>query len=51
MDLLDLLLDHDQWATARLLDASGGLTDATCKHSSGFRRIPVRTQLTPLRSS
>jgi uncharacterized damage-inducible protein DinB len=28
MDLLDLLLDHDHWATARLLDASGGLTDA-----------------------
>jgi uncharacterized damage-inducible protein DinB len=28
MDLLDLLLDHDRWATARLLDASGGLTDA-----------------------
>lgn len=28
MDLLDLLLDHDNWATARLLEASGGLTDA-----------------------
>lgn len=28
MDLLDLLLDHDGWATRRLLDASGGLTDA-----------------------
>jgi uncharacterized damage-inducible protein DinB len=28
MDLLDLLLDHDHWATARLLDASGVLTDA-----------------------
>ena len=28
MDLLDLLLDHDHWATARLLEASGGLTDA-----------------------
>ena len=28
MDLLDLLLDHDHWATRRLLDASGGLTDA-----------------------
>ena len=27
MDLLDLLLDHDHWATRRLLDASGGLTD------------------------
>ena len=28
MDLLDLLLDHDHWATARLLEASVGLTDA-----------------------
>jgi uncharacterized damage-inducible protein DinB len=28
MDLLDLLLDHDQWATATLLAASAGLTDA-----------------------
>jgi uncharacterized damage-inducible protein DinB len=28
MDLLDLLLDHDRWATRRLLNASGGLTDA-----------------------
>jgi uncharacterized damage-inducible protein DinB len=28
MDLLDLLLDHDHWATRRLLDVSGGLTDA-----------------------
>jgi uncharacterized damage-inducible protein DinB len=28
MDLLDLLLDHDHWATKRLLDANGGLTDA-----------------------
>ncbi len=28
MDLLDLLLDHDHWATRRLLDACGGLTDA-----------------------
>jgi uncharacterized damage-inducible protein DinB len=28
MDLLDLLLDHDHWATRRLLEASGGLTDA-----------------------
>lgn len=28
MDLLDLLLDHDLWATASLLEASGGLTDA-----------------------
>ena len=27
MDLLDLLLDHDHWATARLLEVSGGLTD------------------------
>jgi uncharacterized damage-inducible protein DinB len=28
MDLLDLLLDHDHWATRRLLDASSGLSDA-----------------------
>ena len=28
MDLLDLLLDHDRWATSRLLEASGNLTDA-----------------------
>ena len=28
MDLLDLLLDHDHWATARLLEVSGDLTDA-----------------------
>ena len=28
MDLLDRLLDHDHWATARLLDVSRGLTDA-----------------------
>ncbi len=28
MDLLDRLLDHDHWATARLLDLSRGLTDA-----------------------
>ena len=28
MDLLDLLLDHDHWATRRLLEVSGGLTDA-----------------------
>ena len=26
MDVLDLLLDHDHWATRRLLDVSGGLT-------------------------
>jgi uncharacterized damage-inducible protein DinB len=28
MALLDLLLDHDHWATRQLLDASSGLTDA-----------------------
>lgn len=28
MDLLDVMLDHDRWATATLLDASRGLTDA-----------------------
>jgi len=28
MDLLDLLLDHDHWATGRLLEVSGGLTEA-----------------------
>ncbi len=28
MDLLGLLLDHDHWATKKLLDASSGLTDA-----------------------
>ena len=28
MDLLDLLMDHDRWATARLLEASGGVTEA-----------------------
>jgi uncharacterized damage-inducible protein DinB len=28
MDLLDLLLDHDHWATRQLLDASAGLIDA-----------------------
>ncbi len=28
MDLLDLLLDHDHWATTRLLEVSGGLTEA-----------------------
>jgi uncharacterized damage-inducible protein DinB len=28
MDLLDLLLDHDQWATSQLLEVSNGLTDA-----------------------
>ena len=28
MDLLDLMLDHDQWATATLLDVSRDLTDA-----------------------
>jgi uncharacterized damage-inducible protein DinB len=27
MDLLDLLLDHDHWGTARLLEVCGGLTD------------------------
>ncbi len=27
MDLIDRLLDHDRWATARLLDLSCGLTD------------------------
>jgi len=27
MDLLDLLLGHDHWATVRVLEASGGLTD------------------------
>jgi uncharacterized damage-inducible protein DinB len=27
MDLLDLLLDHDRWATDTLLDVSAGLTD------------------------
>lgn len=26
MDVLNLLLDHDRWATRTLLDASGGLT-------------------------
>ncbi len=28
MDLLDRLVEHDHWATARLLDPSRGLTDA-----------------------
>jgi len=28
MDLLDRLLDHDDWATTQLLDLSRGLTDA-----------------------
>ena len=28
MDLLDLLLDHDHWATRQLLDACGALPDA-----------------------
>jgi uncharacterized damage-inducible protein DinB len=28
MDLLDLLLDHDRWGTACLLEVSGSLTDA-----------------------
>ena len=28
MDLIDRLLGHDHWATARLLDVSRGLTDA-----------------------
>jgi len=28
MDLLDRLLEHDQWATTRLLDLSQGLTEA-----------------------
>ncbi len=28
MDLLDLLLDHDHWATAQLLEATGGLSEA-----------------------
>ena len=28
MDLFDRLLGHDQWTTARLLELSGGLTDA-----------------------
>jgi len=28
MDLLDLLLDHDHWATGRILEVSGDLTDA-----------------------
>ncbi|MBA2754394.1 MAG: DinB family protein [Chloroflexia bacterium] len=28
MDLLDRMLGHDQWASARLLDLSRGLTDA-----------------------
>ena len=27
MDLLDRLLGRDQWATARLLELSGSLTD------------------------
>ena len=28
MDLLDLLLDQDHWATGQLLEVSGGLSDA-----------------------
>jgi len=32
MDLLDLLLDHDHWATARLLEVSDDLTDAELDH-------------------
>ena len=28
MDLLDMLLDHDHWATRQLLDTSAGLPDA-----------------------
>lgn len=28
MELLDLMLDHDRWATLQLLEASGGLSDA-----------------------
>jgi uncharacterized damage-inducible protein DinB len=33
MALLDLLLDHDHWATRQLLNASGGLTDAQMDHA------------------
>ncbi|MGH2616404.1 MAG: hypothetical protein ACRDJC_14265, partial [Thermomicrobiales bacterium] len=28
MDLLDRLLGHDRWTTARFVELSGGLTDA-----------------------
>ncbi len=33
MDLVDRMLGHDHWATAQLLDLSGGLTDAQLDES------------------
>jgi uncharacterized damage-inducible protein DinB len=41
MDLLDRLLGHDEWATAKLLDLSRGLTDAQLDQpfDSGHRTL------------
>ena len=42
MDLLDLLLDHDHWATRQLLDASGGLTDAQWDQEFDIGHLTLR---------
>ena len=42
MDLLDLLLGHDHWATRSLLDVSGSLTDAQLDQPFDIGRRTLR---------
>lgn len=42
MDLLDRLLGHDHWATARLLDVSRGLTDAQLDQPFDIGHVTLR---------
>lgn len=42
MDLLDLVLDHDYWATRTLLDASGGLTDSQLDQEFDIGHLTLR---------
>src|SRR5689334_10225121 len=42
MDLLDRLLGHDRWTTARLIDLSDGLTDAQLDHDFDIGQRTLR---------
>jgi uncharacterized damage-inducible protein DinB len=45
MDLLDRLLEHDQWATAQLIELSRGLTDAQLDQPFDIGHRTVRASI------